>query len=170
MARDLNQCNFIGRLGKDPETRYMPSGDAVCNFSIAVGQSWTDKENVEHYSTEWVRITAYKQLAEIVDQYCEKGRQVFVSGKLRTRKWTDKENVEHYSTEIIANSIQLLSKPGGEASSPPPQRQAPAERPAQQRPAAQSGSGFDDFQDDIPFVTCSLAHDPIYRRLGWIPE
>lgn len=135
MANDLNQCNFIGRLGKDPETRYMPSGDAVTNFSIAVGWKSKDKEG-----TEWVNITAFGKLAEICGQYLKKGSQVFVSGKFKTEKYQDKDGVDRYSTKIIADQMQMLGgKPEG-SDAAPAQKPRPASAPA---PA--------DMDDDIPF-------------------
>lgn len=153
MARDLNQCNFIGRLGRDPETRYMPNGDAATSFSIAVGETWTDKNSGEKKeSVEWVRVTAFRQLGEIAGQYLTKGKQVFISGKMKTRKWTDKENIERYTTEIIADQVQFLGGGKGDGDGNGPS-QAPA-RPAQSnpsKPAAATGNGFDDFTDDIPF-------------------
>ena len=106
---DLNQCNFIGRLGADPEIRYMPNGDPVANFSIAVGEKWTDKQTGEaKENTEWVRIVAFRKLAEIIAEYLQKGSQVFISGKLKTRKWTDNNGIERYTTEIIADQMQML--------------------------------------------------------------
>jgi single-strand DNA-binding protein len=103
---DLNLCTFIGRLGADPETRYMPDGTAVTNFSIAVGWKTSTKEG-----TEWVRICAYDKLAEICGQYLVKGKQVHVMGQMRTRKWTDREGVDRYTTEIRASQMQMLSDP-----------------------------------------------------------
>lgn len=138
MANDLNRCEFIGRLGRDPETRFMPNGDAVCNFSVAVGWKSKDKEG-----TEWVRVNAYKQLAEICGKYLTKGSQVYVSGRMATRKWTDKEGQERYSTEINLDQMQMVgSKPEGD----------PAREHAK---AKQDGyapqSGFSDMDSDIPF-------------------
>lgn len=138
MANDLNRCEFIGRLGRDPETRYMPNGDAVCNFSIAVGWKSKDKEG-----TEWVRVNAFKQLAEICGKYLTKGSQVYVSGRMATRKWTDKDGQERYSTEINLDQMQMLgSKPEGD----------PAREHAK---AKQDGyapqSGFSDMDSDVPF-------------------
>ena len=131
MANDLNRCSFIGRLGRDPEVKYMPSGSAVVNFSIAVGQSWKDKETGQKKEkTEWVRISAFGKLAEICGEYLSKGKQIFISGRMETRKW-EKDGVPQYSTEIIANDVQFLGSRGDsqETSSP-----------------AVAGAG-----DDIPF-------------------
>lgn len=149
MANDLNQCTFIGRLGRDPEVKYMPSGDAAVNISIAVGKSWKDKNSGEKKeSTTWVPIAFFGKTAEIIGQYCRKGSQVMVSGEFSVRKWTDKEGKDQYHTEIRGNNIQLLGgKPEGAGGG---QQQAPAQQqrqqaPAQQRPAA------DDMDDSIPF-------------------
>lgn len=98
----LNQCNFIGRVGRDPETRYTADGKAIANFSIAV-DGWGKEK-----TTEWVRITAFGKTAEVVGQYCQKGKQLFVSGRMQTRRWTDKEGQERFTTEIIADQVQLL--------------------------------------------------------------
>jgi len=138
MANDLNRCEFIGRLGRDPETRFMPNGDAVCNFSVAVGWKSKDKEG-----TEWVRVNAYKQLAEICGKYLTKGSQVYVSGRMATRKWTDKDGQERYSTEINLDQMQMLgSKPEGE-----PDR----ERAKAKQDVYAPQSGFSDMDDDVPF-------------------
>ena len=103
MANDLNQCNFIGRVGKDPEVRYIPSGLAVVDFSIAVGFKTKTEEK-----TEWVKIVAWDKLAELVGKYVKKGNQVFVSGRMQTDKWEDKEGIKRYTTKINANTIQFL--------------------------------------------------------------
>lgn len=103
MANDLNQCSFIGRLGADPETRYMTSGDAATNFRIAC--SWKGKEKE---GTEWIPVTTFGKLAEICGEYLKKGSQVYVSGRFTTRKWQDKEGNDRYSTEIVADRMQML--------------------------------------------------------------
>lgn len=141
MARDLNQWMGIGRLGKDPETRSMQNGNLVANFSIACSDDYKDKNSGEKVEqTEWVRIVAFGRLAEIVQQYCEKGKQIFVSGKLQTRKWQDKDGQDRWTTEVLANQIQLLGgATGGE-------RTEREERPAQSKPKAE-----EPFEDDIPF-------------------
>ena len=153
MANDLNLTQFIGRLGRDPETKYMPNGDAVTNFSIAVGESWTDKASGEkRENTEWVRCVTFGKLGEICGEYLKKGSQVYVSGKMKTRKWADKDGNDRYTTEITVNQLQMLgSKPrdSEEREAEPATRKAPAEKkPAQQ---SQPGSKFDDMEDDIPF-------------------
>ena len=157
MANDLNQCNFIGRLGRDLETRTFPSGDQVANGTLAVGSKWKDKASGEaRESTEWVRLTFHGKSAEIAAQYLRKGSQIFVSGEMQTRKWTDQSGVEKYSTEIRVNNFQMLGgKPSGESESRAP---AAAPRPAPP-PAPRASSGFDDMDsEDIPF------RDPLAYR------
>jgi single-strand DNA-binding protein len=151
----LNQAQIIGHLGKDPEVRYLPSGEAVANFSIATTEKWKDKNTGEvKEDTEWHRITMFSRLAEIAGEYLHKGSQVFVQGKIKTRKYTDKDGVERYSTEIRADVLKML---GGRQQEGERQESRPTARPAprptaQQRPApAAAGSGFDDMDDDIPF-------------------
>jgi single-strand DNA-binding protein len=137
MANDLNQCNFIGRLGKDPETRFSASGMAVCSFSIAVGWKTKDKEGAE-----WVSVTAFDKLAEICDEYLKKGSQVYISGRIKTEKYDDKEGVTRYVTKIVADRMQML---GGRDDA------QQSQRPAQAKPAQQAAAGDDDFGDSIPF-------------------
>jgi single-strand DNA-binding protein len=144
MANDLNQCNFIGRLGKDVETRYMTSGDAIASFSIAISSQWKDKNGEKQDSTEWVNVSVFGKLAEICGKYLEKGSQVFVSGRIKTDKYTDKEGIERYSTKIIADKIQMLGgKPKGEQSENKPLEDQSARKP--------SVPSFEDMDDDIPF-------------------
>lgn len=151
MANDLNQCNFIGRLGADPEQRFMPSGDAVSNFRIAVGWKSKDKEGAE-----WVSIVAFGKLAEICNEYLVKGAQVFISGKFRTREW-EKDGVKRYSTEIVADQMQMLGGKGGDGRESAPRQQRPTQ--TRQQPA-QGDGGFDGMSDDIPF-------SPAYARAAW---
>ena len=150
----LNQAQIIGHLGRDPEIRYLPSGEAVANFSIATTEKWKDKNTGEQREeTEWHRISVFGRLAEIVGEYLKKGSLVFVQGKLKTRKYTDGQGVERYSTEIRAEALKMLGgrdSSQGERSSPPAQREAAPQQQRQQPPARQS-SGFDDMDDDIPF-------------------
>ena len=140
MANDLNQCNFIGRLGKDPEIRFAPSGDAVANFSIAVGWKTKEKEGAE-----WVNCVAYGKLAEIIRDYLAKGSQVFISGKFRTEKWQDKTTgQDKYKTVIVCDQMQMLGgKREGQADEAQAQRQSPQSKPAK---------SFDDFEDDISLL------------------
>lgn len=142
MANDLNRCEFIGRLGKDPETRFMPNGDAVCNFSIAVG--WKSKEKE---GTEWVRINSFGKLAEICGKYLTKGSQVYIAGRMSTRKWQDKDGADRYSTEINADQMQML---GGKPEGGEPARDNRRVRSAPTNSAPQP-SGFAGMDDDIPF-------------------
>ena len=105
----VNKVILIGRLGNDPEMRYMPSGEAVANLSIATSESWTDKNTgAKREKTEWNRVVAFRKLAEIIGQYCKKGDQIYIEGKLQTRKWSDKNGQDHYTTEIIADQMQML--------------------------------------------------------------
>jgi single-strand DNA-binding protein len=141
----LNQAQIIGNLGRDPETRYLPSGEAVCNFSVATTERWKSKTGDQQESTEWHRINAFGKLAEICSQYLAKGSLVFVQGKITTRKWTDKDGVERYSTEIRAENMKML---GGKSDRP--EQEKPLNQPAP-KAASKAGSGFDDMDDDIPF-------------------
>jgi len=149
MSNDLNQCQFIGRLGKDPEMRYTTQGKAIASFSIAVGSQWKDKAGEKQESTEWVNITAFDKLAEICGEYLKKGSQVFIGGRMKTDKYQDKETgAERYSTKIIAETMKMLGgKPqiDGEQAD----RGAPAVKPDAE-PAPKDK--FDNFDDDkIPF-------------------
>ena len=120
----LNKVMLVGRLGKDPETRYTVSGMAVCSFSMATDQKWTDKAGVKQEKTEWHRVKAWSKLAELCQQYLSKGRQVYVEGRLETNEWTDKAGVKRYTTEIVADEVVFLDgKRDGaprDASVPPP--------------------------------------------------
>jgi len=140
MSNDLNSCSFIGRAGKDPEMRSLPNGDQVANFSIACGWKSKDKDG-----TEWVRCTAFGKLAEIIDKYVTKGKQVFVSGRMQTRKW-QKDGQDQYITEIVVERMQLLG--GGEEREEAPKLSAPS-KPASKQ--SSTSTGFDDMDDDIPF-------------------
>lgn len=152
----VNKWIGIGHLGKDPEQKYMPSGECVCNISIACTESWRDKNSGEKKEmTEWVRISFFGKLAEIAGQYLKKGSQVYIEGSLRTRKWTDKENVERYTTEIRADTMKMLGSKSDGSDIPrniPPANSSghSANNPPPPKPA--SGGGFGDFDDDeIPF-------------------
>jgi single-strand DNA-binding protein len=135
----VNKVTIIGNLGRDPETRYMTNGEAVTNIAVATTESWKDKNTGEKKEvTEWHRITFYRKLAEIAGQYLKKGSQVYVEGRLQTRKWTDKDGIERYTTEIIADTMQMLGKKqDGEAEETPTYSNA-------------LGAGAPD-SDDIPF-------------------
>lgn len=142
----VNKVIIVGNCGRDPETRYMPNGDAVTNIAVATTESWKDKSTGEKKElTEWHRITFYRKLAEIAGQYLKKGSQVYIEGRLQTRKWTDKEGVERFTTEIIADTMQMLgSKQGGND-------HQNDERPAQRQPTSKQAPNFSDMDDDIPF-------------------
>ncbi|MBK7356122.1 single-stranded DNA-binding protein [Propionivibrio sp.] len=151
----VNKVILVGNLGADPETRYLPNGDAVANVRLATTESWKDKATGEKKEiTEWHRVVFFRKLAEIVGQYLKKGSAVYVEGRIRTRKWQDKEGQERYTTEIEANEMQMLggrqnaaSASGGEAEyggSMPPSGTARA-APAKKAPS------FEDMDDDIPF-------------------
>ena len=128
----VNKAIVLGNLGRDPETRYMPNGDAVTNIAIATTESWKDKHSGEKKEvTEWHRVTFYRKLAEIAGQYLKKGSQVYIEGRLQTRKWTDKDGVERYTTEIVASDLQMLGA-------------RPAGAPSSARDDDQSYSGHDD--------------------------
>ena len=173
----VNKVIIVGNLGRDPESRTFPSGDQVCNVTVATTDKWKDKQSGEmREATEWHRVVFNGRLAEIAAQYLRKGSQVYVEGSLRTRKWTDQNGVEKYSTEIRADQMQMLGSRqgmggpqggghddggygGGEEQAPrraPAPRApmaAPAPRPVPQAPAPapRAASGFDDMDDDIPF-------------------
>jgi len=170
MARGINKVILIGNLGGDPEVRYMPSGNAVTNVTLATSESWKDKQSGQMQErTEWHRVVFFNRLAEIAGEYLRKGSKVYVEGSLRTRKWQGQDGQDRYTTEIVASEMQMLdSRGGGDAGgyaqttaggypgSQPPQParqpnqppQAPQQQPAQQ---SQPFPGTDDFDDDIPF-------------------
>jgi single-strand DNA-binding protein len=149
MARGINKVILIGNLGNDPDTRYTANGAAVANISLATTDSWKDKESGEQQDrTEWHRIVFFNRLAEIVSEYLKKGAQVYIEGRLQTRKWQDKDGNDRYTTEIVANEMQMLGGRGSNASAP--MESAPASRPA--APATTQSSPADNFvDDDIPF-------------------
>jgi single-strand DNA-binding protein len=153
----VNKVILVGRLGKDPETRYMTNGEAVTNATLATSENWKDKTGEKQEKTEWHNLVFYRRLAEVAGEYLKKGAQIYVEGKIQNRKYQTKEGQERYITEIIVNEMQMLgSKSGGagsfevvenQASSAAPARSAPAAKPA-----APAGKGnFDNFDDDIPF-------------------
>ncbi|MBP9870631.1 MAG: single-stranded DNA-binding protein [Nitrosomonas sp.] len=149
----LNLCQFIGHIGKI-ENRYMSNGDAVVNCSVAVNESYKDKNGEKQEKTEWINVIAYRKLAEIMATYCTKGMPIYVSGKIATRKWEDKNGVERYSTEIIANDMKMLGFAREKVNSDDRQfdeSNSPRKQPTQKHSTAQTGTGFDDMDDDIPF-------------------
>ncbi|ODU48895.1 MAG: single-stranded DNA-binding protein [Thiobacillus sp. SCN 63-374] len=156
----VNKVILVGNLGRDPEMRYLPSGEAVANLAIATTDKYKDKSGQMVEQTEWHRVSFFGRTAEVCGQYLKKGSQVYVEGSIRTRKYTDKEGVEKYATEIRGDRMQMLGSKGGggmadmddggfNQSAPAPRSQPRSSAPpAAQRPAS---SGFDDMDDDIPF-------------------
>jgi len=159
----VNKVILIGNLGADPESRFAPSGDAICNIRLATTENWRDKNTGERReATEWHRVTFYGKIAEIAGQYLRKGSQVYIEGSLRTRKWQDQSGQDRYTTEIRADEMKMLGRreggdapmrgaEGGYDAPAPAPRQAPAAAPRPQSQPAPSSSGFGDFDDDIPF-------------------
>ncbi len=149
MARGVNKVILIGNLGQDPDVKYMPSGSAVTNLRVATSESFKDRETGEQQErTEWHSVAMFGRLAEIAGEYLRKGSQVYIEGRLRTRKWQDKQGQDRYSTEIIADQMQMLGSRGGSGMSASPEGGA-AERPAAKaRTAAEPAAELD---DDIPF-------------------
>ena len=167
----LNKIELIGRLGVDPEMRYMPNGGAVCNISLATSRTWKNKETDERQEeTEWHRVVFYNRTAEVVGEYLKKGSLIYVEGRNKTRKWQDENGVDRYSTEIIANTMQMLdTKSDSNHGNPPPQgsqqpqqqqrnnqqsRQQPAQQQrqqSQQMPPQAPPDNYDDFNDEVPF-------------------
>lgn len=147
MARGVNKVILVGNLGQAPEIKYLPSGAAVCNISIATAEAWRDKQTGEKQErTEWHRVVMFARLAEIAGEYLRKGAQVYLEGRLQTRKWQDKDGHDRYSTEIVANELQMLgSRPGGHSDGQDDTR--PTRRTTQ--PIAAKDLDTDD--DDIPF-------------------
>ncbi|MGA7801881.1 MAG: single-stranded DNA-binding protein [Gammaproteobacteria bacterium] len=147
MARGVNKVILIGNLGKDPEVRYLPSGSAVANVTLATSEQWKDKQSGDQQErTEWHNVAFFGRLAEIVGEYLKKGSQVYVEGSLRTRKWQDKNGNDRYTTEIVASEMQMLGGRGGGSAAFSENR--PASRPA---PAGEGSGPPDEFEDDIPF-------------------
>lgn len=155
MARGVNKVILVGNLGRDPEVRYSPNGQAIANVTIATSESWKDKNTGDKQErTEWHRIVFFGKLAEIAGEYLKKGSQIYVEGRLQTRKWQDKEGQDRYTTEIVANEMQMLGSRQGQG--------APASEFSQDEPASMGASGGgsrapspakagNDFDDDIPF-------------------
>ena len=142
----VNKVILVGNLGADPETRFMPNGDAVANIRLATTESWKDKASGEKKEiTEWHRVVLYRKLGEIAGQYLKKGSAVYIEGRIRTRKWQDKEGQERYTTEIEANEMQML---GGRQSS----ESAPSEKPQQRNAQGAPKASIGDMDDDIPFT------------------
>lgn len=150
----LNQCQFIGRLGKDPETRYTPGGKAITSFSIACGEKWKDKNTGQPVErTEWINCVTFNKLAEISGEYLTKGSLVFVSGKMKTDKYQDKQTgQDRYSTKISVLNMKMLGGRAEAGSNPTGGRQQAAPQQQASQQSAPADSGFNDsFDDDIPF-------------------
>lgn len=160
----LNKVILIGNLGADPEIRYMPNGGSVANISLATTRRWKDRQSGERReATEWHRVVFFNRLAEIAGEYLKKGTQIYVEGRIQTRKWQDQNGQDRYSTEIIAEQMQMLgSRSGGTANFSSDQQGGYSAAPAQQQASPgynnqQDGSAppappvYDDFDDDIPF-------------------
>ena len=145
----VNKAILIGRLGRDPEVRHMPNGEAVCNFSIATSETWKDQHGQKQERTEWHAITLYRRLAEVAGQYLKKGSQVYIEGRIQSRKYTDKNGIERTAYEIIGNEMKML---GGKAegSSESANTAEPPAPPSRQAPAAPA-QPVDDIDDDVPF-------------------
>ncbi len=171
MARGVNKVIIVGNCGQDPETRFMPSGGAVTNLSIATSESWKDKNTGDQQErTEWHRVVFFNRLAEIAGEYVKKGSKLYVEGSLRTRKWQGQDGQDRYTTEIVASEMQMLDSRGGQqgggdyqqsSNQQYGQQSAPQQNtPSQQAPSApqqghsapqQAPQGMDTFDDDIPF-------------------
>ncbi len=149
----VNLCIFVGHLGKDPETRYTAGGDAVANFSIACTESWKDKQSGEKKElTEWVRCSTFGKLAEICGQYLKKGSQVYIEGKMQTRKWTDKDGQERYTTEIKVHEMKMLGGRSDSGSTYGGDDSAPASEPKGDNKRREPAKQAPDFnEDEIPF-------------------
>lgn len=166
----VNKVIIVGNLGRDPESRYLPSGDAVANIAVATSFKSKDKTTGEQKElTEWHRISFFGRLAEIVGQYLKKGSSVYVEGRLQTRKYTDKDGVEKYATDIVAEQMQMLGGRSGQGDddggdsgyeAPPQRQQAPRSAPRQAPPAPAArpkpAPNFSDMDDDIPFTRTAI--------------
>lgn len=143
----VNKVIIVGNLGKDPDVRYMPNGDAVTNITLATTESWKDKASGEKKeATEWHRVVFFRKLAEIAGQYLKKGSQVYIEGALKTRKWQDKDGQDRYTTEIVADEMKMLGSRQGIVD-----EQQTSSTPSQQRVSPSSSGSFSDFESDIPF-------------------
>lgn len=151
MSRGVNKVILIGNLGRDPEIRYMPSGGAVANVTLATSESWRDRQTGEQQErTEWHNVVFFNRLAEIAGEYLRKGSKVYVEGSLRTRKWQGKDGQDRYTTEIVVNEMQMLDSRGGGGGSAPARGQQERQQQDDYEPSRPSPA-MDDFDDDIPF-------------------
>jgi len=155
MARGVNKVILVGNLGADPEIRYTPSGSAVANVRLATTDQWRDRQSGQQQErTEWHRVVFFNRLAEIVGEYLRKGSQVYVEGRLQTRKWQGQDGQDRYTTEIVANEMQMLGGRGGGGGMGGggfDQRSDQGNFGPQQQPSPEPAGGLDDFDDDIPF-------------------
>lgn len=146
--RGVNKAIIVGNVGQDPEVRHSSNGNAICNLSVATSESWKDKNTGEQQErTEWHRVVFYRRLAEIVGEYVRKGSQIYVEGRLQTRKWQDQSGQDRYTTEIVADQMQMLGGKRDDSQSGLPHRTQPRQESAPQAQAAAGG-----FEDDIPFA------------------
>ena len=145
----LNKVFLIGRLGRDPEVRYMPNGEAVCNFSIATSETWNDRNGQRVERTEWHNITMYRKLAEIAGQYLRKGSQVYLEGRIQSRKYQGKDGIERTAYDIIANEMKMLG--GGSDGQQAQQAQAETPTPPRRRAPDAPAAPVDDVDGDVPF-------------------
>ena len=145
----VNKVILIGNLGRDPEVRYMPNGDAVCNFSIATTDQWKDKSGQRQERTEWHNIIMFRKLAEIAGEYLTKGRPVYIEGRIQSRKYNGKDGIERTAFEIVADQMQMLG--GRDSDSPPGRARDDTPPAAPRRPDPKPAQNFDDLDDDIPF-------------------
>ena len=158
MGKGINKVTIVGNLGQDPETKYLPSGGAVTNISVATSESWKDKTTGQPQErVEWHRIVFFNKLAEIAGEYLKKGSQVYVEGSIRTRKWQDQSGADRYTTEIVGSEMQMLGGRAENAGDAPQQRPQAPQQPQQQQahpqnqPMGVSQQGMDQFDDQIPF-------------------
>lgn len=153
MARGINKVIIVGNVGKDPESRFMPNGKAVTNISVATSERWKDKNTGEQKeATEWHNVVFFDRLAEVANEYLKKGSQVYIEGKLQTRKWQDKDGKDRWTTEIVSHEMQMLGERpqgGGQPNRQQPQREE--RRPAAQQSRQAPAPAASDFDDDIPF-------------------
>lgn len=147
----VNKVILVGNLGRDPETRYTTGGEAVTNVSIATTDTWKDKGGEKQERTEWHRVAFFGKLAEIAGEYLKKGSQVYVEGRLQTRKWQDKEGQDKYTTEIVADRMQMLGSRSGSGGGDVPERVSSGAPSAARSGAAPAKKNVDDLDDDIPF-------------------
>ena len=173
-TKGVNKVILVGNLGNDPEVRYMPNGNAVANLSLATSESWKDQQGQMQERTEWHRLTMYRRLAEVAGEYLKKGSQIYVEGKLQTRKWQDQQGQDRYTTEIIVDQMQMLGgrenssanngyqQQSQQANQGGYQQQAQSNNQGQRPPMAEPDFDFD---DDIPFAPIGLQHPALLNAI-----